>query len=161
MVTGLDNWYATLCRQCPTAEGLVVRVFEGRAKKVEGNVDYPINMGKHSARCEASLQSVYNPDRIDRPLLRVGDRGKGEFNEIGWSDALARITNQLQILQTEGKQNGLVMVTNPLSAHLLNCPCFVKLNPETFGNFFSLSSFNANRLKIKHSNGIIRILRPY
>ena len=118
LVTGLDNWYATLCRQCPTAEGLVVRVFEGRAKKVEGNVDYPINMGKHSARCEASLQSVYNPDRIDRPLLRVGDRGKGEFNEIGWSDALARITNQLQILQNEGKQNGLVMVTNPLSAHL-------------------------------------------
>ena len=38
MVTGLDNWYATLCRQCPTAEGLVVRVMEGRAKKVEGNV---------------------------------------------------------------------------------------------------------------------------
>ena len=118
LVTGLDNWYATLCRQCTTSEGLVVRVVEGRAKKVEGNVDYPINLGKHSARCEASLQSLYNPDRIDRPLLRVGERGKGEFNEIGWSDALARITNQLQILQTQNKQNGFVMITDPLSAHL-------------------------------------------
>lgn len=118
LVTGLDNWYATLCRQCPTAEGLVVRVVEGRAKKVEGNIDYPINLGKHSARCEAGLQSLYNPDRIDRPLLRVGDRGKGEFNEIGWSDAIARITNQLQILQTQNKQNEFVMITDPQSAHL-------------------------------------------
>jgi anaerobic selenocysteine-containing dehydrogenase len=61
---------------------------------------------------------LYNPDRIDRPLLRVGERGKGEFNEIGWSDALARITNQLQILQTQNKQNGFVLITDPLSAHL-------------------------------------------
>ena len=43
MVTGLDNWYATLCRQCPTSEGIVVRVMEGRAKKIEGNIDHPIN----------------------------------------------------------------------------------------------------------------------
>ena len=43
MVSGLDNWYATLCGQCPTPEGVAVRVIEGRAKKIEGNVDYPIN----------------------------------------------------------------------------------------------------------------------
>ncbi len=39
LVTGLDNWYATLCRQCTASEGIVVRVMEGRAKKIEGNVD--------------------------------------------------------------------------------------------------------------------------
>ena len=55
LVTGRDNWYATLCRQCATSEGIVVRVMEGRAKKVEGNVDYPINRGAHSARCEGRL----------------------------------------------------------------------------------------------------------
>ena len=74
MVSGLDNWYATLCRQCPTSEGIVVRVMEGRAKKIEGNVDYPINRGKHSARCEASLQALYHPDRISAPLVRTGNR---------------------------------------------------------------------------------------
>ena len=67
MVTGLQNWYATTCRQCPTGEGLVVKVMEGRAKKVEGNVDHPINRGKHSARCEAGLQALYHPDRIKGP----------------------------------------------------------------------------------------------
>jgi len=56
LVEGFDIRYATLCRQCPTSEGVVVRVMGGRAKKVEGNVDYPINQGKHSARCEAALR---------------------------------------------------------------------------------------------------------
>ena len=58
MVTGLDNWYATLSHGSTTSEGVVVRVMEGRAKKVEGNVDYPVNRGRHSARSEAMLQEL-------------------------------------------------------------------------------------------------------
>ena len=45
LVTGIDNWYATSCRQCDTSEGIVVRVMECMAKKIEGNGDYPIKMG--------------------------------------------------------------------------------------------------------------------
>ena len=75
LVSGIDNWYATLCKSCKTNEGIVVRVMEGRAKKVEGNIDYPINQGKHSARCEAALQSLYHPDRIQGPMVRTGNRG--------------------------------------------------------------------------------------
>ena len=82
LVTGRDNWYATLCRQCGTSEGIVVRVMEGRAKKVEGNVDYPINRGAHSARCEGGLQALYHPDRIRGPMVRSGERGAKQFREI-------------------------------------------------------------------------------
>ena len=118
LVTGLDNWYATLCRQCPTSEGLVVRVMEGRAKKIEGNVDYPINRGRHSARCEAGLQALYHPDRIKGPLLRVGDRGSGRFEEISWTDAISRLVDRLQGLQSTNRANGMVMATDPIGAHL-------------------------------------------
>ena len=118
LVTGLDNWYATLCRQCPTSEGVVVRVMEGRAKKVEGNVDYPINRGRHSARCEAGLQALYHPDRIRGPLVRLGERGSGRFEEISWTDAVGRLTYQLKQLQGGRNQAAAVMVTEPLGAHL-------------------------------------------
>ena len=118
LVSGLDNWYATLCRQCPTSEGILVRVMEGRAKKIEGNVDYPINGGKHSARCEAGLQALYHPDRIRGPMVRVGPRGSDQFEEIGWSDAIARLTFQLQALQNDNDQSSMVMVTDPVGSHL-------------------------------------------
>jgi anaerobic selenocysteine-containing dehydrogenase len=118
MVSGLDNWYATLCRQCPTSEGIVVRVMEGRAKKIEGNVDYPINRGKHSARCEASLQALYHPDRISAPLVRTGNRGSGQFDEISWTDAIGRLSFQLKRLQDTRSQKKMTMITDPVSAHL-------------------------------------------
>jgi len=115
MVTGLDNWYATLCRQCPTSEGVVIRVVEGRAKKVEGNVDYPINRGKHSARCEAALQGLYDPDRISGPMLRIGERGEGRWEEISWTDAVARLADQIKKVKNP---SGIAMVTDPVGGHL-------------------------------------------
>ena len=82
LVRGKDNWYATLCRSCPSSEGIVVRVMEGRAKKIQGNPLYPVNLGKQSARCEAGLQAVYHPDRIAGPMRRTGPRGSGEFTSV-------------------------------------------------------------------------------
>lgn len=118
LATGLDNWYATLCRQCPNSEGIVVRVMEGRAKKVEGNVDYPVNTGKHGVRCEGGLQTVYNPDRVRGPLVRVGERGSGEFREISWDDAIKRVSLQLGKLSGRRNQEKVVLVTDPISGHL-------------------------------------------
>ena len=104
--------------QCDTSEGIIVRVMEGRAKKVEGNVDYPINRGRHSARCEAGLQALYHPDRIRGPLVRVGERGSGQFEEISWTDAIGRLTYQLQLLQEGLGQSGMVLATEPTGGHL-------------------------------------------
>jgi len=115
MVTGLDNWYATLCRMCQTSEGIVVRVMEGRAKKIEGNVDYPLNQGKHSVRCEAGLQALYHPDRLSAPLLRVGDRGAGQWEETSWTIAIATLAEQLQ---KANHSSGVVLATNPVGAQL-------------------------------------------
>lgn len=118
LVSGLDNWYATMCRQCSTSEGIVVRVMEGRAKKVEGNVDYPINEGSHSARCEAGLQALYHPDRIRSPLVRVGERGSGQFREISWEDAYGRLVQQLNDIKNNGGQSSVVFATDPVGGHL-------------------------------------------
>ena len=115
LVSGLDNWYATLCRQCPTSEGIVVRVMEGRAKKVEGNVDYPINRGKHSARCEATLQALYDPDRVSAPRLRTGERGAGQWKEISWAEAIATLVEQLKQVSDPSR---VVLATDPVGAHL-------------------------------------------
>ena len=118
LVTGRDNWYATICRQSGACEGIVVRVMEGRAKKIEGNVDYPVNRGAHSARSEAGLQALYHPDRIRGPMVRSGDRGAKQFREISWEDAISRLTLQLQNISNAGQQSSVVLATDPINSHL-------------------------------------------
>ena len=64
MVTGKATWYASTCRECPAGCGILAKNREGRVIKVEGNPLHPINRGRLCMRGQASLQGVYNPDRI-------------------------------------------------------------------------------------------------
>lgn len=109
LVKGRDNWYATLCRQCPTSEGILVRVMEGRAKKVRGNPNYPINWGKQSARCDAGLQALYHPERLAGPMQRV----EGVLQPVSWQSALDLLSKELR-----ERDGGLLLITEPLRGHL-------------------------------------------
>ncbi|MBM2825955.1 MAG: molybdopterin oxidoreductase [Dehalococcoidia bacterium] len=118
MVTGLDNWYSSICRQCPAGCGIVVRVMEGRAKKIEGNPDYPVNQGKLCARGISGVQVLYHPDRIREPMKRTGQRGSDTFKPITWDEALDELGGRLKELRTAGNARSALMVTEPLRGHL-------------------------------------------
>ena len=115
---GLATWYASACRFCPAGCGILVRVSEGRAKKVEGNPLHPVNRGKLCARGQAILQELYHPDRVAQPLKRTGARGSGEFQRISWTEGLALLTGQLTALQQKKATDRLAMVTPQLRGTL-------------------------------------------
>src|SRR5690242_9231995 len=98
---GTANYYASSCRFCPAGCGILVRVSEGRAKKIEGNPAHPVNRGKLCAMGQAVLQELYHPDRVPQPLKRSGPRGSGQFTRISWEEALDLLTGQLKVLQRE------------------------------------------------------------
>ena len=91
-IPGEAVYYASTCRECPAGCGTHVRVREGRAVKVEGNPEHPVNRGRLCARGQAALQGTYNPDRIRGPLARAAD---GTFEPISWDDALGRLAARL------------------------------------------------------------------
>ncbi len=64
---GQNTYYATTCRECAAGCGLVVRTYQGRAIKTEGNAHNPLNLGKTCARGQATLHGLYNPDRVQGP----------------------------------------------------------------------------------------------
>ncbi|MSQ27628.1 MAG: twin-arginine translocation signal domain-containing protein [Dehalococcoidia bacterium] len=113
-VSSFENWYASVCRGCSAGCGIIVRVVEGRAKKIEGNPDHPVSQGRLCARGQAGLQDLYHPDRIRSPLRRVGPRGSGRYDVISWDDAQAELTGRLKALAEEGKADSVVLATEPL-----------------------------------------------
>ncbi|NOH04690.1 MAG: hypothetical protein HND47_23325 [Chloroflexi bacterium] len=70
---GQSTYYATTCRECAAGCGLIVRTYQGRAIKTEGNPNHPLNLGKTCARGQATLHGLYNPDRVQGPTTADWD----------------------------------------------------------------------------------------
>jgi anaerobic selenocysteine-containing dehydrogenase len=115
---GKADYYASSCRFCPAGCGILVRVSEGRAKKIEGNPLHPVNRGKLCARGQAILQELYHPDRITQPLKRTGERGSGEFAKISWAEGLDLLTRNLKTLKQDKSPGSLALLTPELRGTL-------------------------------------------
>ena len=83
-VPGVSTYYATTCRECSAACGVIAETRDGRAIKLEGNPDHPLNRGALCARGQAALQGLYNPDRYRGPMIRRG----GKLVQTTWDEAL-------------------------------------------------------------------------
>ncbi len=110
VVPGLPNWYTSVCRQCSAGCGIQVKVREGRAKKIEGSDNHPVNSGKICARGQAGLQVLYNPDRITTPLLKE----KGKFKKISWQQAAKIAASNLKEIKDKNLGSKVVFLTEPL-----------------------------------------------
>jgi anaerobic selenocysteine-containing dehydrogenase len=112
VVPGIGVYYASTCLQCPSGCGTHTRVREGRALKMEGNPQSPLNRGKLCAMGQAAVQTHYNPDRLTKPQIRKGDR----YEYISWDDALKLLREKV------GSDSGLrgdrlAWVTDTISGH--------------------------------------------
>ena len=101
---GVATWYSSTCRECGAGCGLHVKVREGRAIKLEGNPDSPVNHGRLCARGQAGLQGLYNPDRVTGPMQRSAG---GALEATSWDKAIA--TLQEKVAAARGK--GIVFIT--------------------------------------------------
>ncbi|HEX8993253.1 MAG TPA: molybdopterin-dependent oxidoreductase, partial [Anaerolineales bacterium] len=90
---GLSTYYATTCRECSAGCGIIVRTFQGRALKVEGNLDNPVNQGRTCARGQVTLQGLYNPDRVNDPIQRR--RGSPAGDKMDWDAAVKVVSDAL------------------------------------------------------------------
>jgi anaerobic selenocysteine-containing dehydrogenase/Fe-S-cluster-containing dehydrogenase component len=90
-VPGLPTIYASSCTECSAGCGLHVKTREGRAIKLEGNPDHPVNRGKLCALGQSSLQALYNPARLKGPLAR---NGSGALEPVAWDAAITLLAQK-------------------------------------------------------------------
>ena len=79
---------------CPDTCGVVTEVDNGRAVAFRGDPDHPVTRGWLCAKVRPYLDHVYHPDRLLHPLRRVGPKGSGQWERIGWPDAIGLIGEQ-------------------------------------------------------------------
>ncbi|MGK2962517.1 MAG: molybdopterin-dependent oxidoreductase, partial [Gemmatimonadaceae bacterium] len=90
-VPGVSTFYSTTCRECSAACGVVAETRDGRAIKLEGNPEHPLNRGALCARGQAALQGLYNPDRYRGPMIRRN----GRLERATWDEALTLFKQKL------------------------------------------------------------------
>lgn len=89
---------------CPDTCALLTTVENGRAVRVHGNPSHPMTDGVLCAKVSRYTERTYHPERILTPLKRVGPKGSGRFDPVGWDEALDDIAGRLQAIAARDPQ---------------------------------------------------------
>ena len=89
---------------CPDTCALRVTVEHGRAVRVAGDPDHPSTAGTLCTKVSRYTERTYSPDRLLTPLRRVGAKGEGRFEPIGWEQALDLIASRLKAIAARDPQ---------------------------------------------------------
>ncbi|MCP4308312.1 MAG: molybdopterin-dependent oxidoreductase [bacterium] len=109
MLSADDPWYRegdikttyNVCDVCPWRCGVVVHTVNGIVRKIDGNPADPKSRGMLCARGQGGVSFMYDPDRLQSPMIRTGERGSGQFKEVTWEEALDYVAAAL--LQVKDK----------------------------------------------------------
>jgi len=107
---GLPLFFATAMPLGGYATGLLVRSNEGRPTKVEGNPDHPASLGATDVYAQASILSLYDPDR-SQAVLKDNQPSK-------WEDFVTALNGVLAAQRGKGGA-GLRILTETVTSPTL------------------------------------------
>ncbi|WP_126425774.1 molybdopterin-containing oxidoreductase family protein [Brevibacillus marinus] len=90
-----DGVFPSVCSlDCPDQCGLLVHKKDGKIVKIEGDPHHPVTQGSICNKVRNMTERIYDPQRLTRPLKRVGAKGEGRFAPISWEEAIETITSR-------------------------------------------------------------------
>ena len=98
--------YST-CYMCACRCGIQVTLENDELRFIQGTRDHPVNQGVLCAKGSAGIMKQRSPAKLRKPLRRKAGalRGRGEFEEIEWDEALAIVEARLRrIRATDPRQ---------------------------------------------------------
>lgn len=89
---------------CPDTCALVTTVESGVAIRVAGNPDHRHTDGALCTKVSRYAERTYHRERLLTPLKRSGPKGSGQFEPVGWDEALDDIATRLQAIAARDPQ---------------------------------------------------------
>ena len=94
-IAALDTVYSVCPHDCPSACALEVERIDGvRIGRVRGSMRNDYTAGVICEKVARYAERIHHPDRLMKPLRRVGPKGSKQFAEISWADALDIVAEQ-------------------------------------------------------------------
>lgn len=90
-----DKLVPSYCELCFWKCGVQAHVKGGKVTKIEGNPHHPLSNGMLCPRGVGGVGTLYDPDRLRKPLIRTAERGKQVFREATWEEALNLIAKKM------------------------------------------------------------------
>jgi MoCo/4Fe-4S cofactor protein with predicted Tat translocation signal len=110
IIPGKPLWFATAMTLGGYATGLLVESHEGRPTKIEGNPQHPASLGASDVVAQASILTLYDPDR-SQVVSNAGEIST-------WSEFFAAMSTELTKQQTK-QGAGLRILTETVSSPTL------------------------------------------
>ncbi len=133
----------TACGFCVAGCGMKVSLDNGRAVRVEGLPDHPVNSGRLCPKGASAIDYAYSQDRIKFPMKKI----EGEWKRITWDEALATIAAKLLQVRREHGPEALavvagmtVLLSGPVGKGLMRRFCDAYGTP----NYYSVDSMCFN-----------------
>ncbi|MGC1523484.1 MAG: molybdopterin oxidoreductase family protein [Steroidobacteraceae bacterium] len=92
---------------CPDTCALEVHVKDGVALKVMGAAAHGPTAGVLCTKVARYTERTYHPDRLLYPMRRIGKKGEGRFERIGWEAAIAAVAERLAAIAAENPEQVL------------------------------------------------------
>lgn len=86
---------------CPDTCAMEITVENGRAVRIRGAADHPFTHGALCTKVAHYLERTYSEQRLLHPMKRVGRKGEGRFERIGWDEALATISERFKAIAAD------------------------------------------------------------
>src|SRR5262245_29582918 len=86
---------------CPDCCSLDVTVERGKVVKIDGSKRAHSTEGYICGKVRGFSRRIYGEDRLLYPAVRVGPKGKGEFQRIEWNEALDLVALKMREARAE------------------------------------------------------------
>jgi thiosulfate reductase/polysulfide reductase chain A len=93
--SGNVKFTPSICEMCSSACTIEARVEDGKGAFIRGNPRDGSRGGKICARGSSGFNQLYDPQRLVKPIMRVGERGEGKWKEVSWDEAYTFIANKM------------------------------------------------------------------
>ncbi len=99
-VSGIQK-IPTYCDICFWKCGAIAYVKDGKLWKIEGNPNDPLSRGRLCPRGTGGISAHFDKERLTSPLIRKSSRGKEEWVEVTWGEAIDYIAEKMQKIKKQ------------------------------------------------------------